>query len=125
MSFLTFLRDKLAFMGGQNFVKGAIAGAAHEMASRFTNDEVTIADGLAKALRHCEPWTDHLLPSTLEQMTKAIHKKDLYSARAIVTSGALPDSNVLCIELLKIAIVHIGTKAPTVLLEAIPISYYY
>ena len=50
MSIFTFIRNKIAFIGGKRLIEGLFLGTRDEVVTLFTDDEITIADGVAKAL---------------------------------------------------------------------------
>ena len=94
------------------------------MVNTFTDAEVSIADGLIKTMRHCEPWSDHVTVDALNLMTDAIQMKDGQMARAVVSAGATATGLPWCVEILKTAITVACEKCPTILLDALPMTYY-
>jgi len=119
---ILFLGIKVDFVG--RLFAGIVKGARDECVSHFTDHEVSVSNELKDMIKNCEPWSQHLTKSGLKQMNQALSQGNLQKAKEAIETGKIDTSAPWCISALKIAVVFVCTKCPTILKEALPSSYY-
>ena len=83
-----------------NDLNAALNGIRNELVSIFSNEEITLANSLARDLEECEPMSDHVSNLSLLMMHKAIKRPVYKLAKNTITSGAKEGAKRIYIELL-------------------------
>ncbi len=120
MNPITVLQKALDGVKGFRDVKAAWDGIKDELVTIFTNQEITVADSLARGLEECHPMSDHVNELSLSVMHKAIKQSNYKLAKDAIRSGAKEGAKKVCIELLVTAAVTACDKCPDILLDALP-----
>jgi hypothetical protein len=123
---IPFKRLSAGWLGNQvgRFLSGVFAGSVDETVRTFSNRDVSLAHDLVRNLVECEPWSDHITPTGVSALERAIKKRDALRARSIVDIMQTEDASSYCIDVLKSAAVMAAAGAPDILLEALPGTYY-
>ena len=117
---ITVFRKVCKTVIGFNDVKAAVDGIRDELLTIFTDQEITVANSLARGLEECEPLSDHVDELSLSVMSKAIKKSNYKLAKNAIRSGAKEGAKKICIELLISAAVTACGKCPGILHDALP-----
>jgi hypothetical protein len=65
---------------------------------------IKIGKMIAQKFDNCQPWTDHLTPTAINDINDAIKANDFGSARGLVAFGTTAVANKDCIRMLEFAI---------------------
>lgn len=121
MIFLLF-GINLRFKG--NLFAGLFAGVKDSANEMFSDTDVSTAVYLREMLDDCKPWSQHLTEDGIKQLNKAISKGKPDLAKQAINKHLSETSAPWCIKALKVAVVIVCDKCPSILYDAIPTSYY-
>ncbi|MFT5791524.1 MAG: hypothetical protein ACI9LI_000860 [Saprospiraceae bacterium] len=65
---------------------------------------IKVGKMIAQKFDNCQPWTDHLTPTAINNINVAMKANDFNSARGLVAFGTTAVANKDCIEMLEFAI---------------------
>ena len=80
------------------------AGFSDLISSRLFGKTITYGQRVARKIDKCEPWSDHLEESAIENIHEAIRSKEYNVARFFIAFGSKEKAVIECIEILKLAI---------------------
>ena len=101
---------------------GIFVGIMDRTISRLTGKRIFIADFILRKLRKCEPWTNHLYDSALDEITSALKSDDFTIAKILLAISRAEDADANYISLLLSAI-PLCAERDEVLINFIPFYY--
>lgn len=92
------------FFNPRECLFGLGGGVCDRIWYRLTGRRVRMGAAITRKMAQCDPWTDHLSPSTIDNLNKAISAREWYKAKGLVALGTTEDADLYCIALIEHAI---------------------
>ena len=80
------------------------AGFVDKINKRRGCPDIKVGKMIAHRFDNCLPWTDHLTPTSINNINDAMKANDFSSARGLIAFGATDVANKDCIKMLEFAI---------------------
>ena len=112
---------KISFKGD---IFGGVKAGVQDAKQTWSDDEIHVADSTRNSLQKCFPPSAHIEEEGYTRALNHIRKGECGMAGDMIEAFKTPDSNELCVDVIKIAVVLICKGTPELLAKALPTTYY-